>query len=159
VVTDKSREFLGVAITSADGGYQFAIPAGASRDLSVDYRSDHRELDTHSTVETIVQPTFKLRKKVVYNKHFAKFKGEIPGPHNDKVVIVLQVKRGKGWLAFRRYRTRDDGKFVVGYRFSRTTQPTKYIMRAQVRQTVGYPYLQGNSRRLTLIVLPKRPGH
>jgi hypothetical protein len=155
VVTDKGREFLGLAVSGADGRFQFAIPAGASRDLSVDYRSDHRELSSEATIETVVHPTFKAKKKVVFNKHAAVFVGQIPGPDNDRVVVVLQVKRGKGWLAFRRYRTRANGKFSVKYLFHQTTQPTKYIMRAQVRQTVGYPYLQGNSKPITLIVRPR----
>jgi len=86
-----------------------------------------------------------------YIQHFY---GEIPGPHNDQVVVVLQAKVGNGWKAFRRYRTRNGGKFAVGYRFNFTTRPTTYVMRVQVRSTVGYPYLEGNSRLLHLRVLP-----
>jgi hypothetical protein len=157
IITDQNREFVGIAVTSASGGYQFPVAAGASRDLSVVYRPDHREITSHATMETVVHPSFAVRKKVVYNKHFARFRGQIPGPHNNRVVIVLQVRRGKGWLAFHRYRTRDNGQFVLGYRFTRTNRPTKYVMRAQVRETTGYPYLQGNSRRLMLIVLPRPP--
>ena len=76
---------------------------------------------------------------------------------NNQVVVVLQVKRGKGWLAFHRYRTREGGQFTVGYRFTRTDVPIKYLMRAQVRAQGAYPYLQGNSDLLTLIVLPRAP--
>ena len=162
VVTDQERQFLGLAMTGPGGGYQFAVGPGASRELSVLYRSDHREITAQATVETVVHPEFKVRRKVVHNRHSAQFHGHIPGPDNNQVVIVLQVKRGRGWLAFRRYRTRDNGQFTVGYRFTRTDRPTKYLMRAQVRETVGYPYRQGNSRRLTLVVLPKaraRRGH
>jgi hypothetical protein len=156
VVTASEREFLGIAMTSHSGGYQFAVAPGASRELSVVYRPDHRELTSHATVETVVHPTFSALKRVVYNKHFAHFSGQIPGPDNNRVVVVLQVRRGHGWLAFRRYRTRENGRYNLGYRFTRTYRPTRYVMRAQVRQTVGYPYLQGNSRRLKLLVLPHR---
>ena len=158
VVTDQSREFLGLAISGEDGAYRFAVPAGASRELNVLYRSGHRELNSRASVETVVHPEFKIRKKVVRNKHFARFVGRIPGPDNEDVVIVLQVRRGKGWLAFRRYRTRGDGWFNVGYRFNRTDTPTKYVMRAEVRAQGGYPYVQGNSRRLKVIVLPQGRG-
>jgi hypothetical protein len=72
---------------------------------------------------------------------------------------VLQVKRGDGWLAFHRSRTREGGRFTLPYRFTRTDVPTKYLMRAQVRTQAGYPYLQGNSKLLTLIVLPHEPSH
>jgi hypothetical protein len=156
VSTDPEREFLGLAISSKDGSYRFPVTPGPSRHFTAIYRSDHREVSSTSEIQTIVHPTFRAKKRVVLNKHFARFYGEIPGPHNDRVVVVLQVKSGKGWLAFRRYRTRNGGKFVLGYRFNRTIRPTKYVMRAQVRQTTGYPYLQGNSDRLPLKVVPRQ---
>jgi hypothetical protein len=155
VITKDSRDFLGVAVTGSDGGYQFAIPAGASREVGVAYRSGSREVASQATLQTIVHPAFKVYKKIVRNKSKARFHGSIPGPDNNNVVVVLQVKRGKGWLAFRRYRTREGGKFTVPYKFNKTNVATKYRMRVQVRNQSGYPYLQGNSRRLTLIVLPK----
>jgi hypothetical protein len=156
VVTERRREFLGFAVSGPDGRYRFPIGAGPSRELSVLYRSGHREVGARAVLGTVVRPIFKVRKKIVRNKHYAKFTGRIPGPDNDRVIVVLQVRRGKGWLAFRRYRTRHGGKVTVGYRFTRTEAPTKYVMRAQVRSQAGYPYLQGNSRHLKLIVLPKR---
>jgi len=159
VVTKQQREFLGVAVTDANGGYEFAIPAGASRELTALYRSGSREVASRSTVQTVVHPSFGVRKRIVRNKHAARFIGSIPGPDNNRVVVVLQVKRGKGWLAFRRYRTRENGQVTVGYRFSKTNVATKYRMRLQVRNQSGYPYLQGDSDPLTLIVLPSRHRH
>jgi len=155
VVTKDSRDFLGVAVTGSDGDYQFAIPAGASREVGVAYRSGSREVSSRATLKTIVHPTFKVYKKVVRNKSSAKFLGSIPGPDNNDVLVVLQVKRGKGWLAFRRYRTREGGLFTVPYKFNKTNVATKYLMRVQVREQSGYPYSQGNSDNLTLIVVPK----
>jgi hypothetical protein len=154
VVTDPGREFLGIALTDAAGNYRFAIPPGPSRNLSVIYRPDQRQLSAEATLLTRVRPTFQIAHKVVHNRHLARFSGQIPGPHNEAVVVVLQVRSGRGWRAFRRYRTREGGRFSVGYRFTRTFSPTKYVMRAQVRETTGYPYLQGNSRQLALSVLP-----
>ena len=157
VVTDAEREFLGFAISGSDGSYRFPVEPGASREISVIHRRDHREVVSQATLETVVHPTFTAKRKIIYNKHFARFRGEIPGPHNDRVVIVLQARVGKGWTAFRRYRTRNNGHFNLAYRFRHTYRRTKYVMRAQVRQTVGYPYLQGNSNHLKLMVLPGGP--
>lgn len=154
VLTDRSREFLGFALTGPDGGYRFAIPEGPSRQLSVRYRSGSREVASEAMIQTVVHPTFRAARRVVHNKHFARFSGEIPGPNNNQVVVVLQVKSGKGWRVFRRYRTREGGRFLMRYRFTRTTTPTTYLLRAQVRSTVGYPYLQGNSQPLPLRVVP-----
>jgi hypothetical protein len=154
VITDHDPQFLGLAVTGPDGSYEFPIAPGPSRDIEVRYRPDQRELTAHASLLTRVHPSFHIKRRVVRNKHFAVFSGEIPGPHNDQVVVVLQVRGGKGWRAFRRYRTREGGRYVMRYRFTRTTTPTTYMMRAQVRSTVGYPYLQGNSRSLPLKVVP-----
>ncbi len=157
-VTDADRDFLGMAVTGDHGEYHFAIPAGPSRKVSVLYRPNQRQVGAAATLLTIVHPTFRARSPVVENHHFAYFEGDIPGPHNNQVVIVLQVRNGKGWLAFRRYRTRNDGHYELAYKFNRTGRPTTYEMRAQVRQTTGYPYEQGNSDPLLLKVVPQRPG-
>jgi hypothetical protein len=153
-VTDTERDFLGMAVTGSHGDYRFEIPQGPSRKITVIYRPDQRQMSATATLLTVVHPTFWARKRVVENKHFAYFEGDIPGPHNNQVVIVLQVRSGKGWLAFRRYRTRNDGHYELAYKFNRTTSPTTYEMRAQVRQTTGYPYEQGNSDPLLLRVVP-----
>ena len=154
VVTDKQREFLGLAVSAPDGTYQFAIPAGASRQISSRYRAGSRELSADATIQAVVKPTFKAADRLVHDKHYARFSGEIPGPDNNRVVVVLQVRSGKGWRAFRRYYTREGGQFAMKYRFTRTLSDTPYVMRAQVRSQVGYPYLQGNSDSLLLHVVP-----
>lgn len=91
---------------------------------------------------------------MVRNKGYATFSGGIPGPHNNHIVVVLQVESGKGWRAFRRYRTREGGRFKMRYRFNRTLTPTTYVMRAQVRKQAAFPYEQGDSRMVRLRVLP-----
>lgn len=154
VITDQASEFAGIAMTDAEGRYGLAVSAGPSRELTAVYRRGHRELSAAATLLSRVKPTLEVRRKVVRNKRYARFYGHIPGPHNDRVVVVLQVKQGKGWRAFRRYRTRDNGRYRLVYRFGRTTRPATYLMRAQVRQQGGYPYLPGNSKQLRLRVIP-----
>jgi hypothetical protein len=153
VVTDRGSEFLGLAVSGPGGAYRFPVPAGASRELSVLYRSGHREVAARAVLQTVVRPSLKARSKVVANKHYARFFGRIPGPDNDGVVVVLQVKQHDGWRAFRRYRTREGGRYRLLYRFGRTTSPATYLIRAQVRRQGGYPYLPGNSKLLRLAVI------
>lgn len=117
-------------------------------------RPGQRQLQASAMLHTVVHPTLRARSTVVRNGESGYFEGEIPGPHNDNVTIVLQVRSGKGWLAFRRYRTRGDGHYELTYPFRRTTQPTNYEMRAQVRESVGYPYVEGDSDPLVLRVIP-----
>ncbi len=155
VTTDQERQFLGVAMTGTGGEYRFAVPAGPSREVIAAYRPGQRELSASATVETIVHPTFALRRKVIHNKGFGIFTGSIPGPHNGNVIVVLQVRDGKKkWRAFRRYRTREDGQFTLRYRFTHTQKPTTFVTRAQVREQSGYPYEAGDSDPLGLRVLP-----
>ncbi len=154
VITHQEREFLGVAMTSASGAYHFAIGSGPSRELTVAYRPDQRELTADAALKTRVHPTFRLKGKVVKNKGVAVFLGAIPGPDNEKVIVVLQVQSGKGWRVFRRYRTRSGGRFVMRYRFTQTFTPTTYRMRAQVRAQSGYPFEEGNSRTIPVRVVP-----
>lgn len=154
VVTDDGRDFLGIAMTGGGGNFAFPLTAAPSREISAIYRGDQRQIEATATALTQIKPTLHLRKRVVHNKHKAWFYGDIPGPHNDNVVVVLQVKSGKGWRVYRRYRTRNGGHFNVGYLFTQTGHPTTYTMRAQVRRTVGLPYEPGNSQTVKLRVLP-----
>jgi hypothetical protein len=154
VVTDQNRQFAGIAMTGTNGDYQFAVGAGPSRDLTVAYRPDQRELTADAELKTRVHPTFRLRSKVIKNKKKAAvFTGTIPGPDNEGVAVDLQVKSGKGWRVFRRYRTRKGGRYTMRYLFTQTNTATTYIARAEVGDT-GYPYEEGNSRSIPVPVEP-----
>ncbi len=154
VLTGGPREFLGIAVSGGGGRYRFPIEPGPSREFEVLYRPGQRRITSTATLYTRVKPTFNLRPRIVRNGHLAYFFGQIPGPDNNGVVVVLQVKQGKGWRAFGRYRTQGDGRFVLHHFFRRTMSPSRYVLRAQVRETVGYPYLEGNSQERVLHVLP-----
>lgn len=155
VITDGARDFLGIAMTGGGGNFAFPLGAGPSRELTAIYRPDQRQIEASATALTRVAPTLRLRKRTVRNGQKAWFAGEVPGPHNDGVLIVLQVESGKNkWRAFRRYRTRGGGRFVVPYRFTQTRTATTYPIRAQVRQEGGFPYEPGNSPTVRLRVMP-----
>jgi hypothetical protein len=153
IVTESRREFLGVAMTEGDGSYRFSVGAGPSRNLDVVYRPDQRELQAEARIKTKIRPTLELVEATVHNHHYARFKGKIPGPGNDNVLIVIQVKNGDGWRVMRRYRTKN-GRYDVRYRLTRTIYPTTYILRTQVRSNKDLPYLPGESRWAYLRVLP-----
>lgn len=156
VVTDQVKKFLGVAITGADGSWEFAVKPGATRALTVDYRSQDREIDNKVTLVTRVRPTFEVENAVVRNRNVARFRGTVPGPHNDHVQVVLQARKGEGWIVFRRLSTGKEGDYEGSYRFNRTLAPTEYVMRAEVQKQPGYPYASGTSEESTLIVYPQK---
>jgi len=157
-LTDAEPEFLGLALSGDDGRYRFPVPAGPSRELTVAHRTGHREIASSVRLLTRVRPSFRVRRRVVRNKRFARFRACVPGPRRAGVLLTLQVKRGEGWLAFRRYRTRRNGCARIVYRFTRTDRPTLYLMRAEVRKQGGFPYETGISRPLRLVVVPARAG-
>ena len=156
VVTDQVRKFLGIAITGADGSWEFAVKPGATRDLTVDYRSQDREIDNKVTLVTRVRPTFEVENAVVRNRNVARFRGTVPGPHNEDVQVVLQARKGEGWIVFRRLSTGKEGNYEGSYRFNKTLAPTEYVMRAEVQKQPGYPYASGTSEESTLIVYPQK---
>jgi hypothetical protein len=154
VTTEGNAELLGVLTTDQNGRYEIAVPPGPSRTLTAVYKSEEGRLEAWALLQSRAAPTLQISDNVIHNKHFAYFNGEIPGPDNDGAIVVLQVKRGRGWLVFRRYSTREGGKFSMRYPFTRTFTPTTYTVRAQVLGAPGYPYLEGNSAERSLHVLP-----
>lgn len=154
VLTDDANELIGLAPTNENGHYEFQVPSGPSRNLTAVYRSSGSQLSAWALLQVRASATLRVAKNPVHNKHFAYFSGKIPGPHSDGVIVVLQVKSGRGWRVFRRYSTRDGGKFSLKYRFTRTFSPTIYTIRAEVSGAPGYPYLPGVSPSKDLRVLP-----
>lgn len=82
--------------------------------------------------------------------------GHIPGPHNDRVTVILQgaSHARTHWFEFRSASTHGGGRFAVRYFFGRTSQATTYMIRAKVLGAPGYPYDGGISREIPLRVRP-----
>ncbi len=154
ITSEEENQLLGTVATDQNGRYEFPLRSGPSRGLTAVYRTEQGLLSAATLLQTKAIPTLRLRSGVVYNKHFAYFSGEIPGPDNDGVTVFLQVNIGHGWRVFRRYSTRNGGKFAMRYRFTRNFTPWTYSMRAQVMGGSDYPYLTGNSDTKSLRVLP-----
>ncbi|HET7443606.1 MAG TPA: hypothetical protein VFJ57_03005 [Solirubrobacterales bacterium] len=156
VLTDSEASFVGIAVSRPDGTYRFSLPPGPSRSLTVVARSSQGSQETSAVLKTQVRPSLVARPNPVHNMHFVRFSGRIPGPHGDKVTVVLRASAisGTQWFDFRHASTHDNGRFAIRYFFNRTPQATTYLIRAQVLGAPGYPYEAGNSRDLRLRVLP-----
>jgi hypothetical protein len=94
-----------------------------------------------------VGPRSRLR-----NGQVARFRGKLPGPGAGDRIVVLQVKLGRRWVAFKTARTGADGRFRARYRFRSTTSRRLYRFRALVREQAGYPYLAGVSPTRRVVV-------
>jgi hypothetical protein len=155
IVTSHKRRFLGVAVTNPQGEYQFPVPAGASREITVENRPGGRVIRSRATLVTRARPTIELVSKTpVHNKHTAVFRGVLPGPDSGGVAIVLQVKDGNGFAVFRQVTTRPDGSYQVSYPFTQSFTPRTYAMRTMMPRQKGVPYHSGASE---LIPVPVRP--
>ena len=176
-VVDPQLQLLSEATTNGNGNFTSPLTPGPSRNLLTVFRQGHRETWSDPVkTEVTVAPTLSVGLKGAYTVSKTKavvrsgqrvwFKGIIPGPYPDKVLVVMQGKaKGAGadsnpktWRAFRRYRTRFGGKFKMPNRFynNSTTKKAYLRIRSQVRNQVGYPYSEGDSKIMTLVVLPKK---
>jgi hypothetical protein len=156
VLTDSEANFVGIAVTRPDGTYRFSLSPGPSRSLTVVVRSSQGSQERSAVLKTQVRPSLIARPNPDRNMHFVRFSGRIPGPHNDRVTVVLQASAVSGtrWFDFRHASTHDGGRFAIRYFFSRTHQRITYLIRAQVLGAPGYPYEAGKSRELRMRVLP-----
>lgn len=157
IVTGKRSRFLGVAITDHEGGYQYPIAAGASREIAVENRPGQRTVRSAATLVTRAHPSLRLVSKTpVHNKTTAVFVGKLPGPDSGSVSVVLQIKDGNGWTVFGRATTGTDGSYRIKYKFTQTFTPVTFTVRTQMPPQKGVPYHSGSSE---LIAVPVRPGH
>lgn len=176
-VVDPQLQLLNEATTNGNGNYTSPLTPGPSRNLLTVFRQGHRETWSDPVrTDVTVAPTLSTGLEGDYGAVKTKvkvrsgqkvwFKGQIPGPYPDKVLVVMQGKaKGvgedsdpKSWRAFRRYRTRFGGKFTMPNRFYNTSKTRKahILVRSQVRNQVGYPYSEGDSQVLEVVILPKK---
>jgi hypothetical protein len=144
--------------TDAEGRFSYAVPAGPDRELMLGYRHDSfqvaREVRyfAHATASLKVNPP-KLR-----DGGRIHLWGRLPRPAASGRVVILQanVVGSRRWITFRRATTVAHGDFDAGYRFHQTTRPTTYRFRAIVPRQDHYPYVEGHSRPVSVLVRPRR---
>jgi hypothetical protein len=158
VLSDSETSLVGLAVTRPDGTYSFAVPPGPSRRLSIAVESAQGASATTAggVIKTRVRPSLRIQPNPARNKHFVNIVGRIPGPHNNRVTVILEAadRAGTHWLEFRSAITHDDGRFSLRYFFGRTDQAVTYMIRAKVLGAPGYPYEGGVSREIPLRVRP-----
>lgn len=156
-VTDPQVTLMASIQTDRQGQYRTDLRPGPSRNLVAVVRQGHRESWSDEALTRVrVRPQLKVKKKRIKAGQVLRFTGKIPGPRAGRVTVVLQAKVGKGWQAFRYYRTRANGKYRFRYRprAGHLTQPTKFMVRVIVPHQSGYPYQPGASARRVVTIRP-----
>jgi hypothetical protein len=144
--------------TDAAGRFAYAVPAGPDREVMLGYRHDSFQVAKDVRYYAHTSPTLLADPPQLRNGRRVKLRGQLPGPAAEGRVVILQanVTGSKRWITFRRAVTGPKGGFRSGYQFRTTTKPTIYRFRAVVPTQDHYPYVEGHSRPVKVLVRPKR---
>ncbi|HEY2638018.1 MAG TPA: hypothetical protein VGI54_11550, partial [Solirubrobacteraceae bacterium] len=156
---DGSRlRVVGHARSNQLGQFRYRVKSGSSRRFRVAYRAYDLDstastkadlkLDVHAGV------TLTIRPRAVRNGRSITFTGRLRGgPGQGGTLITLQETRPRP-LTFLTVHADRHGRFRASYRFRYTTRRSLFAFRALVQRQPGYPYLDGRSRALNVLVTP-----
>jgi hypothetical protein len=148
----------GHATTDAGGRFRYRVHRGSSRRFRVVYRAFDLDpapaaagdlrLDVHAGVTLHISP------RSVRNGHRIVFRGRLKGgPGRAGTLVTLQELSPKP-LTFKTVHADRHGHFKAAYRFRYTYRLSRFRFRAVAQHQAGYPYLDGASRTLGVLVRP-----
>jgi hypothetical protein len=149
---------VGTVKTDSQGRFAYSVPAGPDRELMVGYRHDSFQVGRSVRYFAHAAPSLEASPSKLRNGGRVGLRGTLPQPGAAKRVVVLQanVVGSKRWITFRRASTDANGDFGAGYRFHSTSRKTDYRFRAVVPTQDHYPYVEGHSKPVTVLVRPHR---
>jgi hypothetical protein len=147
--------------TDAEGRFAYAVPAGPDRELMLGYRHDSFQVARDVRYFAHAAPSLDANPPKLRNGKRVKLWGQVPAPAAAGRVVILQanVVGSKRWITFRRATTDEAGDFRSGYQFHSTTRRTGYRFRAVVPRQDHYPYVEGHSKPVSVLVSPARRHH
>jgi hypothetical protein len=125
------------------------------------YRHDSFQVARDVRYFSHVAPSLVASPEELRNGSKVELSGMLPQPSAARRVVVLQanVKGSKRWITFRRATTGERGGFKAAYLFHSTTRKTIYRFRAVVPAQDDYPYVEGHSKPVSVLVRPRRRRH
>ncbi len=147
---------VGTVQTDASGRYSYSVPPGPDREVQIGYRHDAHQIAREVRYYAHVRPSLKLGPPALRNGQRVHLWGRLPGPRAGRRVVIIQanVPGSPRWITFRKATTSGRGSFVASYRFNSTTRRTRYRFRALVPRQAGYPWVEGHSRAVAVLVKP-----
>ncbi|HEX4306444.1 MAG TPA: hypothetical protein VHZ54_10425 [Solirubrobacterales bacterium] len=144
--------------TDSEGRFAYAVPAGPDREVMLGYRHDSFQVARDVRYFAHVAPTLVASPTKLRNGSKVELTGALPQPSAARRVVVLQanVKGSRRWITFRRATSGERGGFKAGYLFHSTTRRTIYRFRAVVPAQDDYPYVEGHSKPVSVLVRPHR---
>ena len=147
--------------TDSSGHFAYSVPAGPDRELVLGYRHDAFQVGRSVRYLAHAGPSLAADKPMLRNGGQVKLYGSLPQPEAAARVVILQanIVGSKRWITFRRASTGPKGNFGATYRFHSTTRKTTYRFRVIVPTQDHYPYVEGHSKPVTVLVRPHRRHH
>jgi hypothetical protein len=147
---------LSTVTTDAEGRFAYAVPAGPNRELLIGYRHDSAQIARSVRYYAHARASLHANPPALGNGKRVRLWGKLPRPGAGRRVVILQanVLGSKRWITFRRATTNADGEFQTGYHFTATTRLTTYRFRAVVPRQDHYPFVEGHSKPVEVLVHP-----
>jgi hypothetical protein len=149
---------LTTVTTDAEGKFEYVVPPGPNRQLRFAQRHDSAQIEATVTLDTHARPTLRARPHHLRNGQRVKLGGRLPEPAAAGRVVILQaaVPGSRRWITFRKATTGRRGRYKANYHFTSTTRKITYRFRALVPHQTGYPWEQGASRPVSVVVNRRR---
>jgi hypothetical protein len=142
--------------------YVFSVPPGISRSVRVGFRAlESRGMYACTfaiPVAVRARLTLRATPRTVSNGRSVTLRGHLAGGRSAAKRTVVIEARSKGgrrrWTPVKVTRTDRLGGFRFRYRFTRTMARTRFVFRARVAASRGFPYAPSASRTRTVTVVP-----
>jgi hypothetical protein len=159
--TGEAQAAVAAVKTDSEGRFAYAVPAGPDRELMLGYRHDSFQVARDVRYFSHVSPSLLASPEKLHDGSEVELSGMLPQPSAARRVVVLQanVKGSKRWITFRRATSGERGGFKAAYLFHATTRKTIYRFRAVVPAQDDYPYVEGHSKPVSVLVRPRRHRH
>jgi hypothetical protein len=145
---------VSIVKTDAEGRFDYEVPAGPNREIVIGYRHDSSQVARSVRFYAHAKPSLHVSPSHLKDGSRIHLWGKVPAPAAAGRVVILQanVPGSKRWITFRRATSAAHGDFRSGYRFTSTTRTTAYRFRAVVPSQDDYPWVEGHSKPVKVVV-------
>lgn len=147
---------LAAVQTNKRGKAMVELPKGASRRVKLTYWADEEQVEIRTaSLKVRARPKLRvLSKRKLSDGGRARFRVKLAGPYRGKRKVAVQALAPAGWLDVPGCtgKTNRRGVFRCSYQFRQQSGDVKYKFRALAPRQPGYPYLQGRTRSMIIVV-------
>jgi hypothetical protein len=148
---------IGLVTTDRHGRFRYVLQATRNRDVLFRYGGSRRIGAVTATVHVKVHGTTSMAasQSNLRNGESVLFTGRVatrPIPTSGKLLEIQAYFRGR-WRTFSTLRTNELGRWRFRYRFGATLGRVTYRFRARLPAEGGYPFIDGTSRVVRIVVL------